>query len=164
MKYTDTQVVFRELPDEITLAVNISGCPLRCEGCHSPYLRENIGTTLTKDIFHQFIRENKGITAICFMGGDSYPLGINEIAKWFKEHYPLIKIGWYSGQKELPHVIDLQYFNYIKLGPYNRLLGGLDSPTTNQRLYNIEMSKETDYKGNPIYKLIDITQKLQKSI
>ncbi len=87
MKYTDTQIVFRELPDEITLAINISGCPLQCEGCHSPYLREDIGTILTKEVLKQLITDNPGITAICFMGGDAQPIEINVMAKWLKKHY-----------------------------------------------------------------------------
>lgn len=47
VKYTDSQVTFREIPDEITLCINISGCPNHCEGCHSSYLAEDIGTKLT---------------------------------------------------------------------------------------------------------------------
>lgn len=31
VKYTDIQVTFREIPDEITLCINISGCPNHCE-------------------------------------------------------------------------------------------------------------------------------------
>ena len=46
LKYVDTQVVFREIPNEITLAINISNCPFKCEECHSPYLREDIGKPL----------------------------------------------------------------------------------------------------------------------
>lgn len=38
MKYSDAQVVFAEVPDEITLAISISGCPNRCPGCHSQHL------------------------------------------------------------------------------------------------------------------------------
>ena len=164
MKYTDTQIVFRELPDETTLAINISGCPLRCEGCHSPYLRDNIGISITKEVLEELIEKNKGITAVCFMGGDAQPLGITACAKWLKYKYPELKIGWYSGREQLAIDIDLSYFNYIKLGPYNRLLGGLDSPTTNQRLYEVQMTREIDKNNNPIYGFVDITHKLQKSI
>ena len=35
LKYVNTGIVFQEIPDEVTLAVNISGCPCRCHGCHS---------------------------------------------------------------------------------------------------------------------------------
>ena len=47
IKYTDTEVVFREFPDEITLAINISNCPIHCKGCHSPELWDDIGEKLT---------------------------------------------------------------------------------------------------------------------
>ena len=47
IKYTDTQIVFSEIPDEITLAINISNCQNNCPGCHSPYLKQNIGKELT---------------------------------------------------------------------------------------------------------------------
>ena len=46
-----------------------------------------------------------------------------------------LKIGWYSGRHELAKEIELKNFDYIKLGPYIEELGGLKSPTTNQRLY-----------------------------
>ena len=35
IKYVIDEVVFREFPDEVTLALNISGCPNHCPGCHS---------------------------------------------------------------------------------------------------------------------------------
>ena len=38
LKYVNTDIVFQEIPDEVTLAVNISNCPCRCPGCHSQYL------------------------------------------------------------------------------------------------------------------------------
>ena len=46
LKYVNTAVVFQEIPDEVTLAINISGCPCRCPGCHShniDYLTRIIG-------------------------------------------------------------------------------------------------------------------------
>ena len=47
LKYFDKAIVFQEIPDEVSLAINITNCPHRCKNCHSPYLRENIGTELT---------------------------------------------------------------------------------------------------------------------
>ena len=40
LKYVDTKVVFAEVPDEVTLAINISNCPCHCDGCHSEYLAD----------------------------------------------------------------------------------------------------------------------------
>ena len=35
----------------------------------------------------------------------------------------------------------LALLDYLKLGPYDERLGGLDSPTTNQRFYRVERGK-----------------------
>ena len=69
-------------------------------------------------------------------------------------------MAWYSGRQELSKNIYLGWFDYIKLGPYIEELGPLNSKTTNQRFY--EVSKEIDNKGNPTYKLVDITNKFWK--
>ena len=76
MKYVDTKVVFSEIPDEITLAINISGCPVKCSGCHSKYLWEDVGEPLNSDSLHHLIENHKGITCVAFMGGDSSPYKI----------------------------------------------------------------------------------------
>ncbi len=40
------------------------------------------------------------ITCICFMGGDSSPKEINELAYFIhKQTKGQIKVGWYSGEK-----------------------------------------------------------------
>ena len=49
LKYTDYDIVFQEIPDEVTLAINLSNCPNRCKGCHSPYLQQNVGEALTEE-------------------------------------------------------------------------------------------------------------------
>ena len=67
----DTQVILREVPDEISLSINISNCPHRCPGCHSPYLQKNEGEELTIDVIKSLVNKNKGISCICFFGGDS---------------------------------------------------------------------------------------------
>lgn len=153
LKYTDAQVVFREIPDEITLAINISNCPCHCKGCHSSYLAEDIGTELTIEKLIELIKTNKGITCISFMGGDNDPEGINLLARAIKlccgNFY---KIAWYSGRSECSTFIDLKNFDFIKLGPYIEELGGLDSKETNQILLQID-----HIYGKPIVK--DITAK-----
>lgn len=169
LKYVNTDVVFQEIPNETTLVINISNCPCHCKGCHSAYLAEDIGEYLIdypKNIYSddfsiynidELIEKNKGITCVGLMGGDSDPLLINILASYIKLKYPDLLIAWYSGRQELAKEIELKNFNYIKLGPYIEELGGLKSPTTNQRLYEVRMSREVDKKGNPIYGLEDIT-------
>ena len=137
LKYVDTLVGFAEIPDEISLCINISNCPCHCKGCHSSYLAEDIGEELNIHSLKNLIDNNKGITCISFMGGDSNPSDINTLAKWVKINYP-IKVAWYSGKQELSKDINLSNFNYVKLGPYIEELGPLNSETTNQRFYKID--------------------------
>ena len=55
LKYVNTDVVFQEIPDEVTLAINISNCPCHCPGCHSRYLWEDIGLSLDTEAIDAFI-------------------------------------------------------------------------------------------------------------
>ena len=144
LKYIDTAVTFAEIPDEITLCINISGCPNHCKGCHSPYLWKNAGETL--DLMHltDLIDANRGITCICLMGGDQDPAEIDYIVECIKIYYPNLKVGWYSGKQELSEDIDLENFNFIKLGPYIEDKGPLDNLTTNQRFYKVKNGKLED--------------------
>lgn len=187
LKYVDTRVCFAEIPDEITLCINLSNCPCHCEGCHSPHLAEDIGQVLTITRIEKLLKDNKGVTAICFMGGDSEPKLVNHYASLIRKSYIQqvehtlqvnriielskrtslypgdnilfyksipnpIKIGWYSGKQELSEEIDLDNFDYIKLGPYIADRGPLDNPNTNQKFYQVIDSN-----------LIDITHKFWKN-
>lgn len=151
LKYVDTKVVFAEIPDEITLAINISGCPCNCKGCHSSYLAEDIGEPLDLQHLTNLIDSNKGITCVGLMGGDANPSEVDDIAQDIKEYYPELKVGWYSGRQELSKDIELSNFDFIKLGPYIEEFGPLNSKTTNQRFYKVN-GKE----------LIDITSRFWK--
>lgn len=138
LKYVDAKVVFAEVPDEVTLAINISNCPCQCKGCHSSYLAQDIGKRLSFRSLHELITEkNKGISCVAFMGGDSDPGRINTLASFLRVHHYPVKIAWYSGRQELSNSIDLFNFDYIKLGPYKEEFGPLNSRTTNQRFYKV---------------------------
>ena len=143
LKYVDTLVSFQEVPDEISLCINISNCPCYCEGCHSPYLAEDIGEYLTPYKLLELVNSNKGISCVCFMGGDSSPRWVNGLAAVLRHHTNL-KVAWYSGKRHIYNGINLRYFDYIKIGPYIPELGGLDSETTNQIMYKVEDRKLID--------------------
>ena len=67
LKYVDTKVTFAEVPNEISLCINISNCPCNCKGCHSSYLAEDIGEELNSFSLKELISNNKGITCISFI-------------------------------------------------------------------------------------------------
>lgn len=136
-------VTFSEVPDEISLCIEISNCPCHCVGCHSSYLAKDIGEELNIDSLHKLISSNKGITCVCLMGGDSNPEYINILGKTIKKHH--LKSVWYSGRQELSENIELRNFDAIKLGGYNEALGPLNYPTTNQKFYKIINGEMYDY-------------------
>ncbi len=136
LKYVNTGIVFQEIPDEVTLAINISRCPCRCPGCHSTYLWEDIGEPLTPLALESFIgKYGNDITCLCFMGGDAEPESINGLARYLHSKHPQYKVAWYSGRVLIPSIINKNDFDYIKVGPYIKHLGCLKERTTNQRLY-----------------------------
>lgn len=153
LKYVNTDIVFQEIPDEVTLAVNISNCPCRCPGCHSTYLWQDIGQPLTGDVMDRFMQKyGDGITCVCFMGGDAAPDDVASLSRYMHEKYPGVKLGWYSGRTITKRHSAVAHFDYIKSGPYKEALGGLKSKTTNQRLYKRD--------GDGL--LVDITSRFWK--
>ena len=139
LKCYSYDIVCQEIPDEISLAVNISCCPNRCPGCHSPWLWSNEGEDMTEEMLAGLIgKYSAAVTCFCFMGGDADPLEVMRLAEWIRTQWPHIKTAWYSGKEKLPEGFDIRSMNYIKLGPYIEALGGLKSPDTNQALYRIE--------------------------
>lgn len=136
IKYTDYSIVFQEIPDQITLAINISGCPNGCPGCHSPWLQEDIGQPLTEDVLATLLSKYKGaITCVCFMGGDAYPEEVVQLASLVRKETLLA--AWYSGRNTFPENLQKESFDYIKIGPYVAELGPLSARTTNQRLFRV---------------------------
>lgn len=138
MKFANTDIVFQEIPDEVTLAINISGCPCHCPGCHSQYLWEDVGEELTTDRLDGFVQlYGQDITCISFMGGDADPAEVNRLAEYLHTHHPHYRTAWYTGRVRISSKVDMANFNYIKVGPYIAHLGPLKERTTNQRLYRI---------------------------
>ena len=128
LKVASYDIVFQEIPGEVTLALNLSNCPCHCPGCHSPHLAEDIGEELNEELLDGLLdRYGSMITCVCFMGGDQAPKEVAQLAA----HVKSIKTAWYSGRMNMPE----GGFDYVKLGGYVESLGGLKSPTTNQRLY-----------------------------
>ena len=140
LKYVNFDVVFQEIPDEVTLAINISNCPNGCPGCHSPFLQKDVGEPLTEEFLESLLSKyGESVTCFCFMGGDSAPGEIARLARFVHtKTMAKIKIGWYSGRQNLPLSFNPEYFQYVKLGPYIEHLGSLKSTTTNQRLHRID--------------------------
>lgn len=154
LKYLGYSIVFQEVPDEVALAINISGCPHRCEGCHSKYLWEYEGNYISDDL-DSLIEKYKGlITCVCFMGGDQNIFELHHCVCKVKENN--LKVAIYTGLDDVMRLSTIiQKSDYIKYGRYNSNLGGLNCPNTNQKM--IKFNHETSQWE-------DITYKFQKGL
>lgn len=131
----DTMVVFSEIPTEISLAINISNCQNNCIGCHSPYLRKDVGEILNIDVIDELIEKNKGVTCFLFMGEGNDIGALTELSRHVREKHK-IDTALYSGKQKIEQYM-VDNFDYIKIGPYMEEFGPLNKKTTNQRLYKI---------------------------
>ena len=144
LKYLYYKEIFAEVPGEITLGVSISGCTIHCQGCHSRELWEDKGTPLTIEELQRLLDKHKGITCLLLLGGER---DIDALTELFQYAYKRIKTAWYCGLDLIPKgkYGILQYLDFCKVGHYDQELGGLDSPSTNQRFYKIEHQGDGSY-------------------
>ena len=144
LKFYNYDIVFQEIPDEVTLAVNLTGCPIHCPGCHSPHLWEDIGDPLDEETLRTIHAGYAGeVTCIALMGGDADTASVERLCAFIQEEMGL-RSAWWSGRDTLPGDISLFHFDYVKTGPYIDALGGLKSRKTNQRLYRVREGKLED--------------------
>ncbi len=161
LKYFDYSVTFAEFPDEISLCVNISNCPNKCEKCSESWLAQDIGMVLDEDSILELIEKNPGITLFGFMGGDNDPEGRVRLSKFIKNKFG-IKTGVYSGSNSI-YLSGIETFDYYKYGKWiypfdengalisNRQCGPICYIGTNQKMFEIIDGK-----------MIDITYRFQK--
>ena len=144
LKYLYIQEVFREIPNEMSLAIALSGCQLKCPGCHSRELWEDKGEILDVETLCGLLKQHHGITCLCLFGGEH---DIDALTELFMYAHKRVKTAWYCGLDMVPKDKRgiIQYLDYIKLGHFDIELGGLDSPTTNQRLYHLEHAGENTW-------------------
>ena len=146
LKFLNTMVVFEEIPDKISLAVNMTNCQNKCVGCHSPQLRKDIGKELTEEVVDELIKENEGINCFLFMGEGNDKDSLIKMARYIKEKYASLSLAIYSGRDNVEDDF-YELFDYVKIGPYIAKFGPLNKDTTNQRLLKIEDGARKDIRS-----------------
>ncbi|PIW60540.1 anaerobic ribonucleoside-triphosphate reductase activating protein [Shewanella sp. CG12_big_fil_rev_8_21_14_0_65_47_15] len=139
------QICFQEVPDEVSLAFTITGCPLRCQGCHSQDSWDpRIGIALNKLMFEGYLDRYQGlVSCILFFGGEWNPEALIEkllIAKTMG-----LKTCLYTGKEKVPQKI-VRQLDYLKTGAWQPTRGGLEKSTTNQRFTELKTGNLLNFK------------------
>lgn len=145
LRYVNEQIVWQEVPGETSLAFTITGCPLRCKGCHSSeYRNPKIGEPLLAEYFQARLEKYRGlITCVLFLGGDWLPMLLQPLLEQARRAQ--LHTCLYSGFDRIPNSL-LAHLTYLKTGPWIALRGGLDNPHTNQRFIDLRSNELLNYK------------------
>lgn len=139
-----TGVTLSEMPFNISYYIQLANCGIKCNGCHSKYLWNNIEYSSLKQIENDIILQKKnGADLIIIFGDVNNGISSDDLLFMVKELNKYLPICIYSGadscsgslginEKEI-----LKYINYLKLGHFDSLFGGLNSSKTNQKLYTV---------------------------
>lgn len=130
-----TSVVLEEIPGKLTLAVEISNCQGNCKGCHSPFLKNDIGQELTPAVASRLVKENFGVNCFLLLGEGNDPVALLSLARCLRIEHPELELALYSGREQVEEEI-WEVFDFVKTGPYREECGPLNNPGTNQRLYH----------------------------
>lgn len=140
MRYLSYNIVFQEVPDEISLAFQITGCRLVCKGCHSKELwNPKSGDILTDDIYYSLLNKYNGmISCVLFFGGEWHE---EELIRKLKiAHSEGLHTCLYTGEDGVSTRIK-ENLDYIKVGRWITELGPLSSTTTNQKFIKIKTNE-----------------------
>lgn len=140
MNYAEIDIVLQEVPGEISICFSITGCKIKCQGCHSPFLwNEKFGNKLTEELFQNTLLKYQNFAScVLFMGGE-----------WCKDELIQLlneakKYGYntclYSGEDEVDQQI-MKRLTWLKTGPWIETRGGLDSKNTNQQFIEVKTNK-----------------------
>lgn len=140
LHFHNIEIVLQEVPNQLSLCFTITGCPLRCKGCHSPYLwkKEN-GKPLTDELFLDKIEQyDEMVSCILFMGGEWEEKDL--IRKLQMAQKRNLYTCLYTGKEDISPIIK-KHLTWLKTGAWIAHLGGLESNTTNQKFIELSTGK-----------------------
>lgn len=147
MRYSKIDIVYQEVPNEISLAFFITGCPMRCPGCHSKeYQNPKIGNVLDSKSFENKLKQYKGlISCVCFFGGE-WDVELKKLLDIAHTKYKL-KTCLYTGRdlNNKDVVAVKPFLDFVKYGPYIQNRGGIQSKNTNQVFFDLNKNKSMTF-------------------
>ena len=131
-------VVFQEVPNEISLSFSIAGCQNNCKNCSWKNL-DIKPKELKDDDYIKLLNKYRGyVSCILFLGGEWNKEKLIQNLKLAKNNG--YKTCLYTGKEDVDNDIKLN-LDYLKVGPYIEERGGLANPNTNQRFIDLHTNK-----------------------
>lgn len=163
-----TGITLNEVPDKVAFFIELGSCTQKCKGCHSKELWGEVKTpTPLDDLLAEAEQAiDKGANAIVLMGGTCNKMSTPDLLKVLDGLSEIAPTCLYSGlddEETNTYIAEHSGITWIKTGSYREELGGLSSPTTNQKFYRKEyelVSKNNQYTYHKVV-LVDCTHLFQ---
>ena len=134
--YANVGISELEIPTKKSLVIYLSDCKNHCTFCHTPYLQKSYGDTLKNHFETLFQLYYDYFDVVCFMGeGKNTEKERKEMIHYCKYiHKNRKQVALYCG-RDCDIEKWMTFFDYIKIGSYQKEKGPLTKITTNQRLW-----------------------------
>ena len=153
-----TGITLAEMPNNISCYIQLANCNIKCKGCHSKFLWKKISQTDLQQILSYVIAsKNKGADMFIVFGDINNDISSDDLLLLVRSASSILPVCIYSGADSVEKALGtnhsdiLAYLSYIKIGRFDKALGGLSNSNTNQRLFLV-VDKQ----------LIDVTKNLFK--
>lgn len=145
LHFSTEQIVWQEVPGEVSLAYTITGCQLGCKGCHSSESWDaSQGTLLTDDYFEQRLNQYQGlISCVLFLGGEWQPVTLQRKLQLARQRS--LNTCLYTGLDDIDASLKDE-LTYLKTGRWLPERGGLNNPNTNQRLVDLRTGQTLNHR------------------
>ena len=167
-----TGITLTEIPDRISYFIELGNCSKHCPNCHSPYLSDTVISPPDLAGVERMVEHaaERGADAIVLMGGTTNGISDDDLITICQTLGNILPVGLYSGRDDEERDKDIALrgsLHWLKTGSYKEELGGLDSPRTNQRFYELEARFVFDRSGSYIQTdtiFHDLTHLFQKGV
>ena len=167
-----TGITFTEIPDHITYFIEFGNCSKHCPKCHSPHLSDMVVSPPDLVCVERRAERaaEQGADAIVLMGGTTNGISDDDLVTICRALGTILPVGLYSGRDDEErdkYIARRGSLHWLKTGSYQEELGGLDSPHTNQRFYELEARFVFDRSGSYIQTdtiFHDLTHLFQKGV
>lgn len=137
-----TGITLTEIPDRITYFIELGNCTQHCAGCHSPYLADTVISPPDLAGVERMAEHaaEQGANAIALMGGTTNGISDDDLITILSSLSCILPVCLYSGSDDEEHdkyIAQKSGVVWLKTGSYQEERGGLSSPITNQRFYEL---------------------------